>query len=136
MPSSTKRSSTKRTTTKTSTTSTAIENVALTRNLHLSRQSNSSLATESGSYWEEDLSTKLFSNANSDSSTEADGDIEPGTSEDASLALENDLDPNLDSEAEEILKDIAQLKAEGPAKPNHTKHTTKLWKREGEFWER
>jgi hypothetical protein len=42
----------------------------------------------------------------------------------------------LDSEAGEILKDIAQVRAEGPAKPNHSTHTKKLWKREGEFWER
>jgi hypothetical protein len=57
--------------------------------------------------WEGDSSTKFFSDTNSDPDTEADGDIEPGTSEDASLALENESDPNLDSEAEEILKDIA-----------------------------
>jgi hypothetical protein len=50
--------------------------------------------------------------------------------------LEEDSEPDLDSEAEEILKDIAQLRAEGPAKPNHNKHTTKLWKREGELWVR
>jgi hypothetical protein len=50
--------------------------------------------------------------------------------------LEKNSEPHVDSEAEEILKDIAQLRAEGPAKPNHTKHTRKLWKREGEFWER
>jgi hypothetical protein len=43
---------------------------------------------------------------------------------------------DLDSEAEEILKDIAQAREEGSAKPNHTPYTTKLWKREGDFWER
>jgi hypothetical protein len=100
-------SSTKRTTTKTLTTSTASKNVALTRNLYLSCRSNSSLATDSGLDWEGDSSTKLFSDTNSDPDTKADGDIKLGTSEDASLALENESDPNLDSEAEEILKDIA-----------------------------
>jgi hypothetical protein len=120
---------TKQTTTRALATSTAIKNVAPTRNLYQSCRSNSSSATDSGSCREGDLSTKLSSDTNSDPDTEADGDIEPGTSEDAGLAVENYSDPNLDSEAEEILKDIAQLKAEGPAKPNHTKHTTKLWKR-------
>jgi hypothetical protein len=128
-------SSTRRTTTRALATATAIKKVAPTRNLYQSRQSNLSSATDSGSCQEGDSSTNSFSNTNSDPDTEADRDIEPGTSEDASLALKNHLDPNLDSEAEEILKDIAQLKAEGPAKPNHTNHTTKLWKREGEFWE-
>jgi hypothetical protein len=49
---------------------------------------------------------------------------------------DDESDADLDSEAEEILKDIAQLKKEGPAKPNHTPQTKKLWKREGEIWER
>jgi len=45
-------------------------------------------------------------------------------------------DLGLNSEAKEILKDIAKLRDEGPAKPNYTPYTKKLWKKEGEFWER
>jgi len=40
--------------------------------------------------------------------------------------LDMGLDMELDSEAEEILKDIAKLKEEGPMKPNHTFYTKKL----------
>jgi hypothetical protein len=39
------------------------------------------------------------------------------------LGLEN---LGLDSEAKEILKDIAKLRDKGPAKPNHTPYTKKL----------
>jgi hypothetical protein len=39
----------------------------------------------------------------------------------------------LDSKAEEILKDIGELRREGLAKPNHKPYTKKLWKREGEI---
>ena len=42
----------------------------------------------------------------------------------------------LDFEAEEILKDIDELREEGPVKPNHESYTKKLWKREGEIWGR
>jgi hypothetical protein len=55
---------------------------------------------------EGDLSTNLFSNTNSDPNTKTNRDVKLGTSRDASLALENYLDPNLDSKAKEILKDI------------------------------
>ena len=41
----------------------------------------------------------------------------------------------LDSEGEEIMKDITELDAEGPAKPRHSNRTVALWKREAEFWE-
>jgi hypothetical protein len=53
-------------------------------------------------------------------------DIELSTGGDAGFTLQQEPDADLDSEDEEILKDIAQLKAEGPAKPNHTKHMTRL----------
>jgi hypothetical protein len=66
-----------------------------------------SLATDSSLCREGDLSTNSFSDTNLDPNTKADRDIKLGTSEDASLALENYLDPNLDSKAKEILKDIA-----------------------------
>lgn len=126
----------KRTTTRALATSLAVKSVSSTRSLYPSRRSNPFSAADSGSCREGDSSTKSFSDTYSDPDTDADTDIEPGTSEDAGLVLEKDSVPGLDSEAEDILKDIAQLRAEGPAKPNHTKHTTKLWKREGEFWDR
>jgi hypothetical protein len=71
-----------------------------------------------------------------DTEADTDIDIEQSTGGDAGFTLQQEPDADLDSEAEEILKDIAQLRAEGPAKPNHTPHTVKLWKREGDFWER
>jgi hypothetical protein len=121
--------------TKQTTISAAVKNVAPTRNLYPSRRSTPFSSTISDSCWSGESSTKSLSDKYTDSDTEAVEDIELGSSEDASL-VEKDLDPCLDSEAEEILNDIAQFRMEGPAKPNHTKHTTKLWKREGEFWER
>jgi hypothetical protein len=86
-------------------------------------------------------SANLFSDTYSNPDTEAeedtDTDIEPAdTGKDTSLVLEHESDAELDSEAEAILNDIARFKAEGPAKPNHTNHTKKLWRREGGFWER
>jgi hypothetical protein len=68
-------------------------------------------------------------------------DIEP----DMDDKLDIDIHPNLelgledlglDSKAKEILKDIAELRDEGLVKLNHTSYTKKLWKREGELWER
>jgi hypothetical protein len=111
-------------------------NVAPTRKLQPSHRSNPSSATDPDSCWEGDSSTESLSDTYTDPDIEANEGIEPGTGEDAGLVLDKDLDPHLDSEAEEILGDIAQLRTEGPAKPNHTKQTTKLWKREGEHWER
>jgi hypothetical protein len=98
------------------------------------RQAN--LSSAPVSCLEADSDTNSFSSTYSDSSVEADTDIEMSTGDDASLSVHQDSDADLDSEAEEILKDIAQLRAEGPAKPNHTPHTVRLWKREGDFWER
>jgi hypothetical protein len=109
--------STKRIIRKELATSTGIKNAALMRNRYLLRRSNSSSAADS--CWEGQSDTNSFSDTYSD----------PNTSE-------QEPDADLDSEAEEILKDIAQLRAEGPAKPNHTPHTIKLWKREGDFWEK
>jgi hypothetical protein len=70
-------------------------------------------------------SANLFSDTYLDPNTKAeadtDTDIEPvDTGEDTSLVLEHESDAELDSEAEEILNDIARFKTEGPAKPNHT----------------
>ncbi|KAI1510323.1 DUF3435 domain containing protein [Pyrenophora tritici-repentis] len=133
-PPTTMPSSTKRSIRRELATSTAVKNAALMRNRYSLRRSNPSPAAVS--CWEGQSDTNSFSDTYSDPDTEADTDIEPSTSEDAGLILEQESDADLDSEAEEILKDIAQLRAEGPAKPNHTPHTVKLWKREGDFWER
>ena len=57
-----------------------------------------------------------------------------GDSEDEVL-LQSGSDTELDSEGEEIMKDITELDAEGPAKPRHSNRTVALWKREAEFWE-
>ncbi|KAF2844130.1 hypothetical protein T440DRAFT_436829, partial [Plenodomus tracheiphilus IPT5] len=127
-------SSTKRTTTRALAIAAGVKNVASTRKLFPSYRSKPSSATDSDSCWEGDASTKSCFDTYSDPDTDADTDIEPGTSEDVGLVLEKHSDLHLDSEAEEIRMDIAQLRAEGPAKPNHTKHTKKLWKREGELW--
>jgi hypothetical protein len=118
------RSSTNRTTQWEPATSTIVKNAVSTRNLYLTRPSHQSLAADS------------FSDTCSDPDSEADTDIdiELSTSEDAGITLQQESDADLDSEAKEILKDIAQARAEGPAKPNHTLKTVKLWKREGHFW--
>jgi hypothetical protein len=128
--------STKRIIRKELATSTGIKNAALMRNRYLLRRSNSSSAADS--CWEGQSDTNSFSDTYSDPNTEADTDInvELSAGEDAGFTSEQEPDADLDSEAEEILKDIAQLRAEGPAKPNHTPHTIKLWKREGDFWEK
>ncbi|KAF2845010.1 hypothetical protein T440DRAFT_502719 [Plenodomus tracheiphilus IPT5] len=128
--------STKRTTTRASAIPVAVRNFASTRKVFPSYRSNPSSVTDSDSCWEGVASTKSYPYTYSNPNVDADTDTEPGTSEDAELVLEKDTDPCLDSEAEQIRKDIEQFKAEGPAKPNHTNHTKKLWKREGEFWER
>ncbi|KAF1838361.1 hypothetical protein BDW02DRAFT_636434 [Decorospora gaudefroyi] len=127
---------TKRTIQKELATSTGIKNAAPMRNRYSLRRSNLSSAAESCYQGQSD--TNSFSDTYSDPDTEADTDIEIelSTGEDAGFTSEQEPDADLDSEAEEILKDIAQLRAEGPAKPNHTPHTIKLWRREGDFWKR
>ncbi|XP_014553171.1 hypothetical protein COCVIDRAFT_40741 [Bipolaris victoriae FI3] len=99
--------STKRSIRRALATSTAVKNAALVRNRYLLRRPNPSLAAISCREVESD--TNSFSDTYSDPDTEANTDIELSTSEDAGL---------------------------GPAKPNHTPHTVKLWTREGDFWER
>lgn len=88
-----------------------------------------------------EASCKLSSDTYLDLNTNLDIDIKPGTSInlDYSPYIEFNAESNvksnaeLDSEAKEILEDITQLGKKGPTKPNHTPHTQKLWKREGEF---
>ncbi|KAJ6280847.1 hypothetical protein J3E71DRAFT_362257 [Bipolaris maydis] len=98
----------------------------------------SKLSLVADSCCERQSDTDSFSDTYSDPDTEAetDIDIKPSTGKDDGFTMQQESEADLDSEAEEVLKDIAQLRAEGPAKPNNTPHTVKLWKREGEFWER
>jgi hypothetical protein len=51
-------------------------------------------------------------------------DIELDT--ESNIELDTGLDIELDSKAKEILKDIAKLEEEGPAKLNYTPYTKKL----------
>jgi hypothetical protein len=97
-----------------------------------------------------DLESSYELSSESSSDTYSDPDTDPDTGIELDIRINSDSgrdvesdgesdaqsDAELDSEAEEILQDIAQLGKEGPAKPNHTPHTKKLWKREGEFWKR
>ena len=92
------------------------------------RNSNSRLQSPD-SDTDTDLDTYVRSEDGIDSDS-GESDAESNAESDAGSDVE------LDSEAEEILKDIAELEEEGPAKPNHTSYTKKLWKREGEIWER
>lgn len=68
------------------------------------------------------------------SSYEEISDIGSNSEADVGSDSEADLDPKADSdsEADKILRDITKLRAEGPAKPKHTKQTIRLWKREGQ----
>lgn len=47
---------------------------------------------------------------------------------------DNPLSNTPGTELNKILNDISALREEGPAKPVHKPRTTKLWKRESEFW--
>jgi hypothetical protein len=65
-------------------------------------------------------------------------DTEPNTDNKLDINVYPNLelglkDLGLDSKAEEILKDITELRNKGPVKPNHTSYTKKLWKREGKL---
>jgi len=59
-----------------------------------------------------------------------------GLDTESNTELDTGLDIELDSKAKEILKNITKLEEEGPVKLNYTPYTKKLWKREGEIWER
>jgi len=41
-----------------------------------------------------------------------------------------------ESEGDDLIEDIDRNRAEGPAGPNQNDRTKKLWKREGELWQR
>ena len=89
-----------------------------------------------------EVSYKLSSDIYLDLNTDLNTDIKLGTSInlDYSLHIKSNAEFNtesnteLDFKAKEILKDITQLGKKGLIKLNHTPHTQKLWKREGEFW--
>jgi hypothetical protein len=71
----------------------------------------------------------------SDPETEMEPESEIHTVEDVEEMLQEGISGGeLDSEGEEIMKNIAECKAEGRAKPKHKPQTIKLWKREGEHW--
>jgi hypothetical protein len=94
-----------RTTRRRSATSNAIQNAAQMRDRDSLRQSNVSSA--SALCWGGDSDTILYSDSDSDSSAEADTGIKMSTSDDASPSVHQESDADLDSKAEEILKDIA-----------------------------
>ena len=60
-------------------------------------------------------------------------ELDTGLDIKSNIELNTGLDIKLDSKAKKILKDITKLEKEGPAKPNYTTYTKKLWKREGEI---
>ena len=106
------------------------------RNRYSLRRSNLSLDADSCCERQSDTNSSSDTCSEPDTEADTDIDIEPSTGKDDDFTMQQEPETDLDSEAEEILKDIAQLRAEGPAKPNHTPHTVKLWKREGDLWER
>jgi hypothetical protein len=99
--------------------------------------SESDSDSDSDSYSDPDTDPDLYSDLDS----EEHSDLDPDTDDEPDISIQPDLGPELedtvlDYEAEEIRKDIRELKKEGPAKPNHKPYTKKLWKRESEFWKR
>ena len=65
-----------------------------------------------------ELDTELDAELDAESDAELDAE--------SNIELDAGLDIELDSKAKEILKDIAKLEEEGPAKPNYTPYTKKL----------
>lgn len=78
----------------------------------------SNLSSAAGSCYEGQSDINLSSDTYSDLNTEADTDIdiELSTGKDDCFTMQQELNEDLDSEAEEILKDIDKLRADGPAK--------------------
>jgi hypothetical protein len=76
---------------------------------------------------ESDVELDVKLDAESDAELDAELDVE------SNAKLDMGLDIKLDFKAKEILKDITELKEEGPVKLNHTSYTKKLWKKEGEI---
>jgi hypothetical protein len=103
-------------------TSTANPNTIPNRNLHAPPYARPVL--------ESDLDLNSESGSDSYSDLYSDQDTEPDVSTDSNIGLDLKLDTDLDSEAEETLRDVAQLEEEGPVKPRHKPQMIKLWKRE------
>lgn len=101
-----------------------VPNATLSQSLHSSR--HASPVSAINLYRESDLESNSSSDLHSDPDTKAYTDTKPDTSKDPDFSLDHKSDADLDSKAKEILKDIAQLKEEGPVKPNYTPYTTKL----------
>ena len=57
---------------------------------------------------------------------ELDTELDMKLDTESNIELNMGLDIELDSKAKEILKDIAKLEVEGPAKLNYTSYTKKL----------
>lgn len=107
------------------------------RDCYRSHRSTPSTTPDLDLDWETRSTSSSSSYRQSDSGSEADSSPEstvPGDAE--GNTGKGDSDTELDSEGEEIMRDIAECKLEGPAKPKHKPQTVKLWKREGEFWNR
>ena len=66
----------------------------------------------------------------------SDIDIEPAVGENFSLGSYVEPSGGLDSEEEEIIRNIRHFAAQGPSRPHHKGRTQELWRREGEFWEK
>ncbi|OAL56175.1 hypothetical protein IQ07DRAFT_639770 [Pyrenochaeta sp. DS3sAY3a] len=88
------------------------------------QNSDPNLGLSSASESDSDLDTDL--------DTPSDTDTESGKEQDVDNSL---YEAELDSDAEEIMGNIARFREQGPARPKHTKQTKKLWKRESAFWE-
>jgi hypothetical protein len=86
-----------------------------------------------------DSDTDSYSDPNTDPDLDSDADsysdpyMDPDKIELEVNACAESADKG-DSEATRIIQDIAQFRKQGPAKPNHTARTTRLWKAESQFW--
>jgi len=58
--------------------------------------------------------------------TELDVELDAELDTESNIELDTESNVELDAKAKEILKDIAKLEEEGPARPNYTFYTKKL----------
>lgn len=75
----------------------------------------------------------------SDTCVESESDTETLCDSTSRSGAEDDLercgsDTELDTDGEEIMKDIKELKAKGKTKRKHSDKTIQLWQREAEHW--
>lgn len=76
----------------------------------------------------------------SDTCVESESDTETLCDSTSRSGAEDDLeqcgsDVELDTDGEEIMKDIDELQATGKTKRKHSDKTKELWQREAEHWE-